>query len=94
MSAMTQRFLKITTGTGEQRWINLDRVTRVSLATDSSGEPVLVFCFDGQDRVAVHGNDDAGRSLIREISGSLDAIANPMNSLTSTPSAGTSRRAA
>lgn len=72
---MSHRFLKITSGTGEQRWINLDRVTRVSMATDSSGEPVLVFCFDGQDRVAVHGNDDQGRTLIRQISASLDTVA-------------------
>jgi len=72
---MFNRLLKITSVNGEQRWINLDRVTRVSMATDSSGDPLLVFCFDGQDRVSVHGTDEDSRILIRRIAGSLDSVA-------------------
>lgn len=72
---MFDRFLKFTSSQHEQRWINLDRVTRVSLATDESGDPILAFCFDGQDRVLVHGSDEDTRILIRRIAASLDAAA-------------------
>lgn len=72
---MFTQFMKITTNTGEQRWINLDRVTRVSMAMDSAGDPVLVFCFDGQDCVKVHGTDEDSRILIRRIASSLDGVA-------------------
>lgn len=72
---MSNRFLKITSGSGEQRWINLDRVTRVSMATDSAGDPVLVFCFDGQDHVKLHGSDEDSRILIRRVAASLDMVA-------------------
>ena len=72
---MFTKFMKITSQTGEQRWINLDRVTRVSLATDSSDDPILVFCFDGQDHVKIHGTDEDSRILIRRIASSLDGVA-------------------
>lgn len=72
---MFNRLLKITSGTGEQRWINLDRVTRVSMAVDSAGDPVLVFCFDGSDHVKIHGSDEDSRILIRRIAASLDMVA-------------------
>lgn len=69
---MFNQFLKISTPGGEQRWINLGRVTRVSLATDSGGEPVLAFCFDGQDKVVLHGSDPANRAVIQQVAASLD----------------------
>lgn len=72
---MFTRMLKVSTGIGEQRWINLDRVTRVSHARDAEGVEVLVFCFDDHDRVNVHGHDEAGRDLIRQIISSLDQVA-------------------
>lgn len=72
---MNTRFLKITSVNGEHRWVNLDRVTRVSLATDSAGDPVLAFCFDGQDQVRIHGADEESRILIRRIASSLDTVA-------------------
>ncbi len=72
---MFNRLLKINSVNGEQRWINLDRVTRVSMATESTGDPVLVFSFDGQDRVTVHGSDEDSRILIRRIAASLDQVA-------------------
>jgi hypothetical protein len=72
---MFNRFMKITGTNGEQRWVNLDRVTRVSLAKDTSGDEILVFCFDGQDHVKLHGNDDSNRELIHRITSSLNAVA-------------------
>ncbi len=72
---MFDRFLKISTSNGEQRWINLDRVTRVSLADEPHGEPVLVFSFEGNDRVKIHGADEDARNLIRRIASSLDSVA-------------------
>lgn len=72
---MFNRLMKVTGSTGEQRWINLDRITRVSLAKDTSGDEMLVFCFDGQDQVKIHGNDAASRELIARIKTSLNAAA-------------------
>lgn len=72
---MLTRLMKVSTGSGEQRWINLDRVTRISKATDNSGEPILAFCFDGQDKVTLHGNDKESCGLIQRITDSLDSIA-------------------
>jgi len=71
---MFSRLLKIASVNGEQRWINLDRVTRVSMATDNSGDAVLVFCFDGNDHVKIHGTDEDSRILIRRIAASLDNV--------------------
>ncbi|MBS0196439.1 MAG: hypothetical protein JSR77_06755 [Planctomycetes bacterium] len=67
--------IKINSPNGEQRWINLDRVTRVSLATDESGDPVLVFCFDQNDQVRIHGTDPENRALIHRIATTLNAAA-------------------
>lgn len=72
---MFDRFMKFTSSSGEQRWINLDRVTRISMAVDDAGDPVMAICFDGEDRVLVHGNDEDSRILIRRIAASLDAAA-------------------
>jgi len=72
---MFNRFMKITAASGEQRWVNLDRVTRVSLARDTSGDEVLVFCFDGTDQVKIHGSDGESRALIHRVAASLNNIA-------------------
>ncbi|MFO0836571.1 MAG: hypothetical protein U0638_16525 [Phycisphaerales bacterium] len=72
---MFDRFMKFTRSSGEQRWINLDRVTRISMAVDDAGDSVMAISFDGEDRVLVHGNDEASRILIRRIAASLDAAA-------------------
>ncbi|MCB9838041.1 MAG: hypothetical protein H6813_01775 [Phycisphaeraceae bacterium] len=72
---MDIRFLKVTSSNGEQRWINLDLVTRVSMAKESDGNPVLVFCFEGDDRVTIHGVDDVSRTLIQDVVSTLDSIA-------------------
>ncbi len=70
---MFNRFLKINT-CGEQRWINVDRVTRVSLATEHCGMTVLVFCFDGAEKVIVHGDSEDNLALIQQLIQSLDQI--------------------
>jgi hypothetical protein len=72
---MFTRMMKTSTPTGEQRWINLDRVTRVSLARDVEGVDMLVFCFDDHDHITIHGTDDHSRELIRQITASLDEVA-------------------
>ncbi len=72
---MFNRFLRVSTSNGEQRWINLDRVTRVSLAEDAGGDAVLIFSFDGGDRVKIHGTDDESRALVKRITSSLDSAA-------------------
>lgn len=72
---MFDRFMKLTSSSGEQRSINLDRAKRISMAVDDAGEPVMVICFDGSDRVLVHGDDEDSRILIRRIAASLDAAA-------------------
>jgi hypothetical protein len=36
---------------------------------------VLVFCFDGQDLVKIHGSDEDSRILIRRVAASLDMMA-------------------
>ena len=71
---MFNNFFCISTSNGEQRWINLARVTRISLAKDSNDETVLAFCFDGQDRVVVHGSNPEDRALIDHISASLGTL--------------------
>ncbi len=72
---MFERFLKVSCPNGEKRWINLDRVTRVSLAKEQDGEAVLAFCFDGTDRLKIHGTDEESRILISRITESLDSVA-------------------
>ncbi len=74
---MTHRLLKVTSPSGEIRWINLDRVTRVSQAEATDGNPVLVFCFDGQDQITIHGSDDQSRTLIDQVVETLDNLAQP-----------------
>jgi hypothetical protein len=71
---MSQRFMKVTSPEGEQRWINLDRVTRVTLANDAAGHAILAFCFDGQDQVKIHGTDKESRALIQRITQALGAL--------------------
>lgn len=72
---MFTKLMKFTSRTGEQRWINFDRVTRISLANDTSDDPVLTICFEGQDHVKIHGTDEDSRILIRRIASSLDTAA-------------------
>lgn len=74
---MGTSFIKVTSPSGEQRWINLDRVTRVSLAVDGTGDAVMVFCFDGNDHVRIHGDTEQSRSLIHRIAGCLNELAGP-----------------
>lgn len=88
---MFNRFLKVSSPTGQQRWINLDRVTRVTHATDSSGCEVLVFCFDGQEQVKIHGTDTPTLDLIKSITDSLNLVA---ATAASAASAGTPTRLA
>jgi len=72
---MTNSFLKITTSNGEERWVNLARVTRISLSRDQAGEAAMTFCFDGADKVTVHGSDDRNREAIRRLGAQLDHMA-------------------
>ncbi|MCA9286731.1 MAG: hypothetical protein KDA22_16020 [Phycisphaerales bacterium] len=71
---MFNQFMKVSTHNGEQRWINLDRVHRVSYANDQNGDPILVFSFDNEDRVSIHGTDEENRALIGRIVSSLDEV--------------------
>ena len=74
---MFDRFLKINT-CGEQRWINVDRVTRVSHAVDNEGNEVLSFCFGELDKVMLHGNNDETRAVIARVVASLDVVSDTM----------------
>lgn len=71
---MANQLLKITTSNGEQRWINLNRLTRVTVV-EKDHEPLMTFCFDGDDRVVIHGTDEASCDLIRRIVATLDGMA-------------------
>lgn len=64
-------FPKTSTPRGEQRWIHPSRVTRVSLATDSSDEPILALCFDGPDKIVVHGSDPASVAITQQVTTAL-----------------------
>ncbi len=72
---MMNNFVKITTSNGEERWVNLSRVTRISLSRDQGGESSMTFCFDGTDKVTVHGSDERNREVIRRLVAQLDHIA-------------------
>ena len=74
---MTTNYLKVTTSNGEDRWINLARVTRISLSRDQTGESAMTFCFDGADKVTVHGSDDRNRDAIRRLAAQLDLLSGP-----------------
>ena len=77
---MSQRFIKISTVNGEDRWINVDRVQRVSLARDlANAQPIMVLTFDDHDRVTLHGTDDVQRTLIRSLSRVFDELAHPVD---------------
>ncbi len=77
---MSQRFIKITTGNGEDRWINVGRVQRVSLARDLvNGQSLMVMTFDDHERVTIHGTDDVQRTLIRSLVRVFDELADPVD---------------
>ncbi len=70
-------YIKLETSDGEVRWINLDRVRRVTLAEETSGEPLLVIVFDdggANDEVRIHGSDDKNRQVIQTVVSRLDDL--------------------
>ena len=74
------RYVKITTSDEETRWINLEQVCRVTLATDRArGFPVLAIVFaDGslEDKFLINGNTEADRKAIETLTAALDSVAN------------------
>lgn len=68
-------FVRITSSDGETRWINLDRITRATLAVDAHGEPLLVLLFgehDASERLQLRGQDETDRHAIEAITCELD----------------------
>jgi hypothetical protein len=71
-------YIKLETSDGEVRWINLDRVRRVTLAEETVGGPLMVIVFDegdASDEVRIHGSDDQNRQVIQKVISRLDELA-------------------
>ena len=71
-------YIKLETSDGEVRWINLDRVRRVTLAEETVGESLLVIVFDegdASDEVRIHGSDDKNRQVIQQVISKMDELA-------------------
>lgn len=67
--------VKITTSDGETRWLNLCHISRVTLATDVNGNPLLVIFFQGTQPEAllkIHGSDETNRQAINYLIEVLD----------------------
>lgn len=71
-------YIKLETSDGETRWINLDRVRRVTLAEEAVGEELMVIVFDEgntTDEVRIHGSDEKNREVIQKVKSRLDELA-------------------
>jgi hypothetical protein len=68
-------FVKLRTSDGETRWVNLERVSRATLARDVRGDPILTVRFaDGgdEDRLQIPGHEAADREAIDLLTAELD----------------------
>ncbi|MFO0827652.1 MAG: hypothetical protein U0572_05830 [Phycisphaerales bacterium] len=78
---MSVRFIQVETKNGETRWINLERVNRVSLATDADGDQILAFMFADGDKVTIHGRDALSQELIRRVLARIESFSAPLPSV-------------
>ena len=73
------QYVKLETSDGEERWINLAQVSRVTSAveTGSSDELVVVFFSDprAESTLKLHGSNDQDRAAIRVLKSHLDVLA-------------------
>lgn len=74
------QYVRIDTDDGEVRWINLDQISRVTLAKEApTGNPILVITFadtSPQARLTIQATSDANRKAIDKITSAVDALAN------------------
>lgn len=70
------KFIKVQTSEGETRWINLDLVSRVTLATESGrAQPLMVITFADacpEARVQIRGGNEVDDKAIRQLTKALD----------------------
>lgn len=70
-------FVKIETSDSETRWINLDHVSRVTLATQTQGTPILAIFFADGNRdssLKISGSDPVNKKAIERFVAHLDAV--------------------
>jgi hypothetical protein len=68
-------FVKITTSDVETRWLNLRQISRVTLAKDEQGDPLLVVIFHDHSpemTIQIHGTDETNRHAIEKVTAHLD----------------------
>ena len=71
------KLIKLHTSDGDTRWINLDLVRRVTLAEQTTGEPVLAVIFDDGSTEAdlrILGSTPENRSAIHQLTAVLDEL--------------------
>ena len=71
------RIIKLHTSDGDTRWINLDLVRRVTLAEESTGEPILAIIYDDGSTEAdlrILGSTDENKKAIHQITAVLDEL--------------------
>jgi hypothetical protein len=75
------KYVKLETSDGTARWINLEQVSRVTLAQDPGKDsPLLVITFEdasAEARVQVRGSNPADLKVIRQFTKLLDKLAGP-----------------
>ncbi len=70
-------FFKLVTSDDEVRWINLARISRVTLAEDR-GHPLLAILFAegaAESKLTIVGGNPANDKAIADLTARLDAIA-------------------
>ena len=69
-----------TSGSHEDRWVNLQTVSRVTyVAADESGEPLLTIFFDCDDpdcTLRISGREPVDREAIRTVMAEMEALSN------------------
>lgn len=70
-------FVKIETSDNETRWINLDHISRVTLATQTGGMPLLVIFFADGNRDCswkIDGSDPINKKAIDHFVAHLNSV--------------------
>lgn len=70
-------YVKLCTSDGETRWVNLAQVSRVTMASVSADEPLLVVFFadaDPESKLEIRGSDEANRQAIANLTARLDEL--------------------
>lgn len=68
-------FVKLETSDDDQRWINLNQVSRVTIGIDESGVEVLVAIFadgDVNDSLKIRGTDEINKQAIVKLERELN----------------------